>query len=269
MAMVSLNSLPVFSVVMPAYNSGRYIEQAILSVQSQSFVEWELLVVDDGSNDCTVKVVKNLQSRDSRIILLRNKFNKGASGARSTAISRASGQYYAFLDSDDVWGEDHLESLLVHFSNGYDLLHANISLVNDAGLPVGKYIFPSRVGLNMMIISNFLANSTVSFSRRRFGVPVVPDFQSRNDYALWLSLFTASNCISFNIGNTGCCYRVHRGGLSSASFFTNCMRYFQVSTFFYGNYLPFLAFPFYLALSLIKKTLPFLFNFISRSLPLF
>lgn len=96
------------SVIMPAYNTEEYIEEAIQSVQNQTFQDWELLIIDDGSPDNLVEIVTRFANTDSRIHLIRQK-NSGVSVARNTGIKKAKGEYISFLDSDDYWAPDFLE----------------------------------------------------------------------------------------------------------------------------------------------------------------
>lgn len=90
---------PQVSVIMPAFNTGRWIRQAIQSVLDQTLTEVEILVVDDGSTDDTVAVVEGIQ--DERVRLLRQPENRGVSAARNVALDHAQGTWAAILDSDD------------------------------------------------------------------------------------------------------------------------------------------------------------------------
>ena len=102
------------SVIMPAFNCDRTILQSIRSVQAQSFEDWELIVVDDGSTDRTAELVEQARAQDPRVVLLRSRENLGAWNARNTAIEAAGGRYVAFLDSDDLWLPRKLEIQLAH-----------------------------------------------------------------------------------------------------------------------------------------------------------
>lgn len=102
---------PGVSVIIPAYNAALFIENAINSVLDQSYHgPIEILVVDDGSSDNTKTIVSEMSCRYPHIIPLSNERKKGPSGARNTGLLRASGNYIAFLDADDIWLPDHLES---------------------------------------------------------------------------------------------------------------------------------------------------------------
>lgn len=97
------------SVIMPCYNASRFIGEAIRSVQSQTFTDWELLVVDDGSIDNSAEIVQEYATRDPRIYLIQQP-NSGACRARNNGIEYARGQYIKFLDADDVLDEHCLEA---------------------------------------------------------------------------------------------------------------------------------------------------------------
>ena len=93
---------PTVSIIMPAYNAVRYIGEAIASVQAQSFENWELLVIDDGSTDKTATVVENVRKQDPRVRLLKND-RKGVSSARNKGLECARGEFIGFLDADDAY----------------------------------------------------------------------------------------------------------------------------------------------------------------------
>lgn len=103
------------SVIMPAYNVAPYIGEAVESVQSQTFADWELLVVDDGSTDATAEIVRKYARNDARITLLQ-KANGGIATARNMALVRSTGQFIAILDSDDVWEPSYLSEQLAIFA---------------------------------------------------------------------------------------------------------------------------------------------------------
>ncbi|MEM6700077.1 MAG: glycosyltransferase, partial [Bacteroidota bacterium] len=95
--------MPLISVLTPAYNREKYIGEAIESVQAQAIEDWEMLIIDDGSTDKTIEIVKAYQSEDQRIILLQNPENLGISATRNHGLQHIKGKYIAMLDSDDVF----------------------------------------------------------------------------------------------------------------------------------------------------------------------
>ncbi len=103
--------MPRVSIIMPAYNASVFLERAVGSVVSQTFSDWELIIIDDGSTDGTAKLADDLAASDSRIQVIHQE-NSGVSNARNKGIGRASGEYIAFLDADDAYGPEFLEALL-------------------------------------------------------------------------------------------------------------------------------------------------------------
>ena len=99
----------MFSVVIPVYNGARFIDEAVKSVLSQDFADWELIIVNDGSTDNTAQVLETY--KDDPRITVHNRENGGVSAARNTGVSLASCEHIAFLDADDVWLKNHLSVL--------------------------------------------------------------------------------------------------------------------------------------------------------------
>ena len=100
------------SIIIPAYNRATRIEAAIKSIQSQTYLNWEIIISDDGSTDNTQEFVKKFIDQDKRIRFVRNEINQGAQAARNRGIKAAQGEWIAFLDSDDQWLPDSLEKRL-------------------------------------------------------------------------------------------------------------------------------------------------------------
>ncbi|MEA9442485.1 glycosyltransferase family 2 protein [Aeromonas caviae] len=91
------------SIIMPSYNSAATIASSIKSVQQQNYSHWELLITDDGSTDDTVELVRQFCKDDPRITVETNSVNSGAGFSRNQSIRRSKGKYIAFLDADDLW----------------------------------------------------------------------------------------------------------------------------------------------------------------------
>ncbi|GBD34505.1 Putative glycosyltransferase EpsE [bacterium HR35] len=102
--------MPKVSIITPTYNGEKFIERAIKSVLWQTFKDWEMIIVDDASNDKTVKIVKEYAQKDSRIKLIELKENTGGPAIpRTIACKEAMGEYIAFLDQDDIYYPEYLE----------------------------------------------------------------------------------------------------------------------------------------------------------------
>jgi teichuronic acid biosynthesis glycosyltransferase TuaG len=141
------NSFPLVSIIMPAYNAEKYIQAAILSVLNQTYVNWELIIVNDGSNDATQSIIDEFNAEDKRIKLINQK-NKRLGGARNTGIKNSSGEWIAFLDSDDLWEPFKLEKQLQTSKNFPD------ADVTPYEVPVGS--FQAGEMYSRLLESNFI-----------------------------------------------------------------------------------------------------------------
>src|SRR4029453_6232345 len=103
-------SAPTVSIILPTYNRARFLAQAIESMRAQTFTDWELVVVDDGSTDKTGAVIAEVSQAIPQRVRYIYQANQGAYGARNTGLNEAQGPYIAFFDSDDVWLPHHLSS---------------------------------------------------------------------------------------------------------------------------------------------------------------
>ena len=125
------SSSPLVSVIMPAYNAAATIAEAIESVVAQSYPDWELIVVDDGSTDASAAIVAGLGLPPEKLRLIRQA-NAGVAAARNRAIEEAHGELIAFLDADDIWEPARLEvEVPVMIEGGYDVVFASGYLLGD------------------------------------------------------------------------------------------------------------------------------------------
>lgn len=129
------------SVIIPAYNSEKYIGKSIESVQTQLFQNWELIVVDDGSKDNTFNVAESYANLDNRIRVIHQK-NAGPGIARNTGIAAANGDYIVFFDSDDYVEKDYFQLLSEHDE---DVVFINVRNVDEQGHILNeKYMTKNR-----------------------------------------------------------------------------------------------------------------------------
>lgn len=186
----------IVSVIMPAYNSELYIRESIDSVLAQSFTDFELIVVDDGSTDATAKIVQRVT--DQRVRLIRQP-NQGVSVARNTGLEAARGQFITFLDSDDLYYPDFLKTLYhliqsnqadMSFSNYSESYHAEDMQktdVNKVRYFIKDKLFGTRMlttdsqldGLPVHINSVMISKKLIEQYRIRF-LPEVRAFEDRN-----------------------------------------------------------------------------------------
>jgi GT2 family glycosyltransferase len=139
---------PKVSVIIPAYNAAPWIAETIASVQQQTFTDWELWVVDDGSGDRTAEIVEHLQSTDRRIQLIRQP-NQGVSAARNLGIAQSQSEILAFLDADDRWLPNKLSTHLQQFELNRHLgvSFDRVEFLTQAGTTTGQYSTGRLMGL--------------------------------------------------------------------------------------------------------------------------
>jgi succinoglycan biosynthesis protein ExoO len=133
------------SIIVPAHNSANFIHYAIASALAQTHQDIEVIVVDDGSTDKTSEIVEGLQKHDSRILLFKNAQSLGPAGARNVALSHATGEWIALLDSDDAFVPDRLEKLLrIAEARGLDALADGLELMDfDTRTSLGPAFDPA------------------------------------------------------------------------------------------------------------------------------
>lgn len=174
------------SIIMPMHNSEKYVAESIDSVLSQTYSNWELIIVDDGSTDGSVSVVDGYA--DNRIILLRHKKAKGAAEARNYALREAKGRWIAFLDSDDLWLPEKLEKQINFMeSNQYSFSYTSYSEIEEDGSNRNIVLTgPKKINKALMYAFNFMGCLTVMYDASVMGVIQIADLKKRNDYAIWL-----------------------------------------------------------------------------------
>ncbi len=179
------------SVIMPAFNAGTTIAEAIDSVLSQTFTDWELFIVDDGSSDETPAVALQYAARDPRIHVLQNGKNQGVSRSRMRGIESSDSPWIAFLDSDDLWRADKLEkqfSLLKKHPDAQILFTASAFIAAD-GTP-NPFVLqaPERVSYSELLRGNVMSCSSVLVQKDLIcRYPMAGDAM-HEDYASWLQI---------------------------------------------------------------------------------
>jgi glycosyltransferase involved in cell wall biosynthesis len=205
---------PLVSVVMPARNSERYIEEAMASVFSQSHRDWELIVVDDGSTDGTGDVVQMVLAREPRLRMLRLAHPGGPAGARNAAIALAEGRYIAFLDSDDLWLPAKLERQLELMERTKaPLSFTAYRKIDSEGNP-GRAVIevPSTVTYAELLKTNVIGCLTAVYDALALGKRYMPQ-AGHEDYGLWLAIL-GDPVVAVGINEPLACYRVHDRSVS-------------------------------------------------------
>ena len=178
------------SVIMAAYNAEKTIEQSINSVLNQTYPAVELLVVDDYSQDRTVKLVENIMARDNRVRLIYNKENSGVSYTRKHGLEEAKGAWIAILDSDDIWAPEKLEKqIILQKKMNADLLFTGSAFMDSDGQPIDWYLHaPSEVTYRHLLKQNVLSNSSSLVRKELYEKYYAVGDGMHEDFAVWLGI---------------------------------------------------------------------------------
>lgn len=182
------------SVVMPSWNTGRFIAESIHSVINQTYKNWELLIVDDCSTDNTDEVVSSF--KDERIRYFKNEKNSGAALTRNRALREAKGEYIAFLDSDDIWLPEKLEKMVKFMKdNNYPFAYHEYVKIDEESKPLNIYVSgPKVVTKRKMYNYGYPGCLTFMYNAKFYGLVQIKDIKKNNDYAILLQLCKKSSC---------------------------------------------------------------------------
>ncbi|OUT08551.1 glycosyltransferase family 2 protein [Campylobacter concisus] len=177
------------TIIMPSYNSEKFIVESVESVLAQTYSNWELIIVDDCSPDDSNKIITKYVDNDSRIKLIKLQKNSGPAVARNTAIEAANGRYIAFLDSDDVWLPNKLETQ-INFMHDNDLAftYSSYRLVGEDNEHLGVFITKDKISYFDMLKTCSVGCLTAIYDTEKIGKQYMPLILKRQDYGLWLKI---------------------------------------------------------------------------------
>lgn len=215
---------PLVSVIMPVYNSERFLEDAIHSVINQIYLNWELWLVDDNSSDNSKQIISNFTAIDKRIKSIFLTTNSGAAISRNTAISRSEGKYIAFLDADDIWlPEKLLNQINFMEMNERSFTFTSYAIMNENGKDLKKTISaPKTVLYKQLLKNNTIGCLTAIYNSEKLGKMLMPEIRKRQDYGLWLNILK-KGVIGYGLQETLAMYRTGETSLSNKK--TNVLKY--------------------------------------------
>lgn len=208
---------PLVSVIMASYNTASYLHEAIGSVISQTFQDWELIIIDDCSTDDSHRVALDYAAEDSRIQPLKLGTNSGPAVARNEGIRVARGRYIAFLDSDDVWLQNKLERQLAFMEKENLALsfHSYSMLDADFKSTLSTFIVPPTTSYNKMLYRCVISMCAAMYDTARTGGKVyMPLIKKRQDYGMFLHILRNVD-IAKGIEDVLLHVRIRKGSLSA------------------------------------------------------
>ncbi len=220
------------SVVMPVFRVEEFVESAVQSVLDQTHKDFELLVIDDCSPDRSIELCK--QFDDRRIKIVRHSENRGLAGARNTGIRFASGDYIAFLDSDDVWEPTKLEQHLAHFrsNDSIGLSFSRSAFIDEKGEKLGTHQMPrlDHVPPEYLLCRNPIGNGSAPVVRKQVFDDIKfsannghcdndsyfdESFRQSEDIECWLRIRLLTRWRIEGLSEPLTLYRLNSGGLSA------------------------------------------------------
>lgn len=207
---------PLVSIITPLFNGEGFIEETIKSVISQSYGNWEMIIVDDCSMDNGPKIVENYVNGEKRIKLIRLAENGGGAVARNRSIKEAKGKYIAFLDSDDIWYPEKLEKQVKFMEeNDYSFTYTWYEKISEKGQLLGEIVkSKDKVDYKELLKSNQIGCLTATYNQNKLGKIYMPLIRKRQDYALWLQILKKTRygyCLKESLAQ----YRIVNGSISS------------------------------------------------------
>lgn len=211
-----MENQPLISVIMPCYNMERFVSETIDSVRRQTYPNWELCVVDDASTDHTAEIVQQCCATDSRIHLFVKDMRSGIADTRNQAINMAKGHYLAFLDADDLWYPEKLETQLQFMTeHNVGFCYASYDCVDESGKPTGKTVDAAGdMNYNAYLHNTIIGCSTVMLNIDKVGKVTVPNFRTSEDTATWLDILK-KGFIAYAIQQPLTSYRIRSQSASS------------------------------------------------------
>jgi glycosyltransferase involved in cell wall biosynthesis len=219
------------SIIIPVYGVERYIQTTVQSVLDQTYQNFELILVDDGSPDRSIEICQQFQ--DPRIHIL-HQANRGASAARNQGIRQAQGDYLSFLDGDDVWLPEKLAKHVAHLERAPEvgLSFSRSAFIDEAGQALGIYQMPKLEGITKshMLCRNPVGNGSAAVIRREAfeAIKFQDDYsgimedcywderlKGAQDYDCWLRIACLTDWQIAGIPEVLTLYRLNSGGISA------------------------------------------------------
>lgn len=208
------------SIITPAYNNLEFIKQTIESVQKQTYKNWEMIIVDDCSTDDTQGLVKKISQKDDRIKYIKLKNNSGAAIARNRALSESKGRFIAYLDADDLWKKNKIQSQIdFMLAHDYAFVCSDYEKIDINNKVLKQVKIPKEVDYKKFLRNTIIQTVGVMIDSRKTGKELLkmPNIRRRQDAATWCKLLKAGfNC--YGVPEFLSCYRVVPNSLSSNKF---------------------------------------------------
>lgn len=205
------------SIIMPVYNSESFLEESIQSVINQTYICWELLIVDDCSSDSSSLIIHRYVNKDRRIRYLKTNSSSGSPTLpRNIGIKEARGRFIAFLDSDDIWLPQKLEEQIPLLLEKAEtaIVYSNYEKISEQGLRNQRVVIaPVYTNYKKLLCGNVIACSTAIYDVEKVGKTYFESIK-HEDYVLWLTILK-KGFVGKNTNSVNALYRVRNSSVSS------------------------------------------------------
>ena len=177
------------SIIVPMYNAEKFIGKTIESVLSQTYENWEMLIMNDVSTDNSLAVVNEYAKKDDRIKVVNTEKNMGVVKGRNHLIDLANGKYIAFLDADDYWHSQKLEKQIQFMKEkNAGISCTEYTRVKENGGKINEVVIKSEISYTDMLKNNYLGCLTVMYDVEKVGKRYFKELEKNEDYVLWLEI---------------------------------------------------------------------------------
>lgn len=229
---MAFSNVPFFSIIIPIYNVENYLEDSLQSVLAQSFLNFEVLMVNDGSQDSSVKICQKFIEKDHRFRLIEQT-NRGLSGARNTGIRHAKGHFIAFLDGDDLWHKDKLRAhyYLHQLRHDISMSYSQSTFINMDNTSINLQQTPKldNISISDLYCRNPIGNGSSAIIKTTILREIGFYYQKHHsdlqyfdetltqseDVECWIRLYTKTNLKIKGLAFPLTMYRINIQGLSS------------------------------------------------------
>lgn len=207
------------SIIIPTYNTEKFIRDTLQSVQNQTYQNWEMILVDDASTDKTVSVIEEFAKNDDRIKLFKLEKNSGNGFARNIAVEKASGKYIAYLDADDLWFPEKLEKQIEFLkANNLPFTFSFYDCIDEEGNLLKRRVeAPINLTYSKLFFCNYVGNLTAIYDADYFGKIILEATQKRQDWRLWLTILKQIQ-VTKPVPEPLAFYRIRKNSISSSKF---------------------------------------------------
>ncbi len=241
------------SIILPFYKKEKYIEKTVKSILSQTFENFEILIIYDEVDYKNLENLRSLYSNELRIRIIVNNKNYGAGESRNIGIKEAKGSFIAFIDADDIWEKNKLEDQInFMLENNIDASHTSYDIIDANGSVISKRI-AKTINYNDLLVSCDIGLSTVVIKKSFFNEKCkFANLKTKEDYVLWLRL-TKSGIKFHGINKSYVKWRKLKNSLSSSTIRKLLDGYKVYNQYLGFNFIKSLIYLFRLSINYIKK----------------